>query len=161
MPTALESGAIQGDIASAPVWAMPVAKGVGIVWISSPKGDLPPDSTPGASGHLQAMREFAEANPDLTRRIAAVLVDLARAIDDRPTEVKAAVAQLFADLPPSSLDLLFASEAPSWQAQPATTEEMHPHGSIGSTRPRCYSPAQLSADLGEPHAEANPRPHRP
>jgi ABC-type nitrate/sulfonate/bicarbonate transport system substrate-binding protein len=124
MPTALESGAIQGDIASAPVWAMPVAKGVGIVWISSPKGDLPPDSTPGASGHLQAMREFAEANPDLTRRIAAVLVDLARAIDDRPTEVKAAVAQLFADLPPSSLDLLFASEAPSWQAQPATTEEM-------------------------------------
>jgi ABC-type nitrate/sulfonate/bicarbonate transport system substrate-binding protein len=70
------------------------------------------------------MREFAEANPDLTRRIAAVLVDLARAIDDRPTEVKAAVAQLFADLPPSSLDLLFASEAPSWQAQPATTEEM-------------------------------------
>ena len=124
MPTALASGAIQGYIASAPIWAVPVAKGVGVAWISGPKGDLPPENTPAASGHLQAMRHFAETNQGLMDRIAAVFADLAQAIDTRPATVETAVAKLYPDLSPGLLDLLFTSEARSWQAKPVTSAEM-------------------------------------
>ena len=98
MPAALESGAIQGYISGAPFWAVPVVKGSGVLWLSGPKGELPAANVPATSGDMQAMRDFAEANPDLIKTVAAVFDDLAKAVDERPAEVKAAVARLYPDL---------------------------------------------------------------
>jgi len=124
MAAALETGAIQGFINSAPYWAAPVLKGSGIVWISGPKGELPPENTPLTSVSLATMRDFATANPELMRGLGAALADLSSAIDERPADVKAAVAKLFPDLDAKSLDLLFASEAPAWRTKPLTATDM-------------------------------------
>jgi ABC-type nitrate/sulfonate/bicarbonate transport system substrate-binding protein len=124
MPAALESGVVQGFFTSAPFWAFPVLRGVGVVWISGPKGELPREHAPASSASLQVMRDFAEANPELMRSAASVIADLVRAIDERPGEVKAAVAKLYPDLDAPTLDLLFASESVAWKARPLTPEDM-------------------------------------
>ena len=124
MTAALESGAIQGYIAGAPFWAVPVVRGSGVLWISGPKGELPSEYTPASASGLQAMRDAAEANSDVMKRLAAVQADLARAIDERPADVKAAVARLYPDLDAKTLDLLFASESRAWKARPLTAKDM-------------------------------------
>jgi ABC-type nitrate/sulfonate/bicarbonate transport system substrate-binding protein len=124
MPAALESGAIQGYVASAPYWAAPVIKGSGVLWISGPKGELPAEFAPASSASLQVMRDVAEGNPDLIKRLAAVFADLVKAIDERPGDVKAAVAKLYPDLDPKTLDLLFASESRGWKAKPLMAKDM-------------------------------------
>jgi ABC-type nitrate/sulfonate/bicarbonate transport system substrate-binding protein len=124
LPVALESGAIQGYISSAPFWAYPVIRGAGVLWASGPKGEFLPELTPSVTGQLAAMREFAAANPDLIKSVQAVLADLAIAIDQRAEEAKAAVGKLYPDLDAASLDLLFASESPGWKAPPPTVEQI-------------------------------------
>ncbi len=124
MAGALESGAIQGYIAGAPSWAPPVVKGSGVVWISGPKAELAAENSPASSASLQALREVAEANPELMKRLATVNDDLAKAIDERPAEVKAAIARAYPDLDAKTLDLLFTSESAAWKAKPLTIEDM-------------------------------------
>jgi ABC-type nitrate/sulfonate/bicarbonate transport system substrate-binding protein len=124
MAAALESGAIQSYIASAPFWAPPVVRGLGVVWISAPMGELPPEYTPASSGSLQTMREFAEANPELMKSLAAVFTDLNKEIEHHPAEVKAAIAKLYPDLDAPTLDLLFASESRAWSTKPLTANDM-------------------------------------
>ncbi len=124
MPAALESGAIQGYVASAPVWAAPVVKGSAVQWISGPKGELPREHTPASSSNVQAMRDHAEANPDLVKRVAAVFADFAKAIEERPAEVKATIAKLYPDIDAPTLDLIFASESLAWKTKPPTAEDV-------------------------------------
>jgi len=124
MPAALANGAIDGFVASAPVWAQPVLKGTGVLWISGPRGDLPEAFTPAASGDMQTMRSTAEANPELMLKLVAVFADFARAVDERPDAVKAGVAKLFPDLDAATLELLFASESRAWRVKPPTLAEM-------------------------------------
>lgn len=124
MASAIEAGAIQGYIAGAPSWTPPVVKGSGIVWISGPKRDFPADNMPVSAGSLQALRDHAEANPDLMRRLTAVFVDLAKAIDERPADVKAALARVYPDLDGTTLDLLLASESAAWKAKRLTADDM-------------------------------------
>lgn len=124
MASALEAGAIQGYIAGAPSWAPPVIRGTGVVWISGPKHDFPPENAPASQGNLQTMADFAQANPDLMQRLAAVIADLVRAVDERPAEVKAAVAKVYPSLDPATLDLLFASESAAWKAKLLTPDDV-------------------------------------
>jgi ABC-type nitrate/sulfonate/bicarbonate transport system substrate-binding protein len=124
MPAALESGAIQAYSAAAPFWALPVVKGVGVLWIAGPKGELPAEHNPASAGNMQTMRAYAEANPDLVRRLAAVFADLVKAIEERPAAVRAELAKLYPDLDAATLDLLFASEAIGWKAMPLTPADM-------------------------------------
>jgi ABC-type nitrate/sulfonate/bicarbonate transport system substrate-binding protein len=124
MPAALESGAVQGFIAGAPFWAFPIRKGSGILWISGPKAELPPENMPASSANLQVFSDFAAANPDWAKSLATVFTDLATAIDERPADVKAAVAKLYPDLDPGTVDLLFAAEAAAWKTKPATPADM-------------------------------------
>jgi ABC-type nitrate/sulfonate/bicarbonate transport system substrate-binding protein len=134
MASAFEAGAIQGYIAGAPSWAPPVVKGTGIVWISGPKKEFPPENMPVSAGSLQAMRDFAEANPDLMKRLAAVFADLSEAIDERPADVKEAVGKVYPNLDSATLDLLFASEAAAWKAKPLTVADIkHDIGFIKSS----------------------------
>jgi ABC-type nitrate/sulfonate/bicarbonate transport system substrate-binding protein len=124
MPAALDSGAIQGFTSSAPYWAMPVAAGSGVLWISGPRGEFPPDYTPQITAQLQTTRAFAQANPELMRDLVAVFADLAEAIDRRPEEVKAAVARLYPGLDARTLDVFFASESLGWRGRALTAQDM-------------------------------------
>ena len=69
MMAALESGAIKGFTASAPIWGPTVLRGKGVEWISAPKGDLPDANVPRAATSYQAMRSVAEANPELMQQV--------------------------------------------------------------------------------------------
>ena len=124
MPAALQNGSIQGFLASAPFWAIPVVNGTGIVWISGPKGELPPENTNTSSTGLQMLRETAEADPQLAKSFAAVFADLRKAIVERPADVKAAVSRVFPDLDAKMLEVLYASESNAWNARPLTAADM-------------------------------------
>ena len=124
MGAALESGAIQGFVATAPYWAFPVRKGSAVLWISAPKGELPPGNTTASGANYQTMRDFAEKNPDLINRFMAVLSDLSKAIEERPNEVKAAVAKLFPELDAATIDLLYGLESPAWKTKPVTVNDV-------------------------------------
>jgi ABC-type nitrate/sulfonate/bicarbonate transport system substrate-binding protein len=124
MPAALERGAIQGYLASAPYWAGPVANGKGIVWISGPKGELPPNSVNATSTQLQMLRATAEADPELAKQLAEVFADLRKAIDERPAEVKAAVARVFPDLDARILDIVYPAESAAWNAKPLSVADI-------------------------------------
>ncbi len=124
MPAALESGAIHGYIASAPIWGVSVLKGSGVVWASGPRGEMPAEFAPKSSANLQVLREFAEANPDIVRKLASVYADFARSVRERPAEVKAAITKIYPDLSGEALDLAFASESLAWGAVPPTAEDI-------------------------------------
>lgn len=124
MQAALESGAIDGYLSSAPFWAFPVVKGEGYVWISGPKGDFPDGTTPTVTALLVANRDYAAANPELVTKLKAVVAELGKAIEQRPGEVKQAVAKLYPDLPAPALDLLFDVESLSWNAKQLTPADM-------------------------------------
>jgi ABC-type nitrate/sulfonate/bicarbonate transport system substrate-binding protein len=121
---ALESGAIQGHIGGAPFWARPVVKGTGVLWINGAKGEFAAEFAPSISATLGALREVAAAEPDLMRRLNAVFVDLGKAVEQRPNDVKAAMGRLFPDLDATTIDLLFDSESGSWKAPEVTPQEM-------------------------------------
>ena len=124
MPAALETGAIQGFTSGSPYWAIAVNNGSAVLWLNGPAGEFSHDYTPGITAQIQAMRDFAEANPAMMNDIRAVFADLAKAIEERPAEVRAAVARLYPDLQPQVLDLLFASEALGWKGGPLTVKDM-------------------------------------
>ena len=124
MQAALETGAIDGYLSSAPFWAYPVVKGGGHVWISGPKGEFPVASTPTVTALLLTTREYADANPDLMKGLKAAVADLGRTIVERPGDVKSAVAKLYPDLPPDALDLLFSVKSLSWNAKQLTPADL-------------------------------------
>ena len=123
MAAALESGAIQGYLASAPFWAGPILNGKGVVWISGPGGEMPAGTVNATSTQLQMLRDTAQADPELARRFAAVFADFRKAIDERPAEVKAATARVFPDLDPKLIEIVFPSESRAWNAKPLTPED--------------------------------------
>ena len=144
MPAALSGGAIQGFTSSAPYWVFPVADGSGVLWISGPKGEFPPENTPAITAQLQTMREIAQADPDLIKAAVAVVADLSKAIEERPADVKAAVAKLYPGLEPATLDLLFASESLGWKGTPLTASGMARE--IGITKATMQMPQLDSLD---------------
>ena len=124
MQAALESGAIQGYFASAPFWAAPVAKGAAVLWINGPGGEIDRRHGPANAGHLQAMRDYAEANPELVAKLRAVFAEFVQALDARPAEVRAAVQTLFPAVDAQTLDLVLASEMRAWKVQPPSAEDL-------------------------------------
>ena len=124
MVAALETGAIQGIIAGSPIYARPVLNGSGVMWINGPKRELAPEFTPAHAVTLNTKREFAQANPDLIKRITAVFGDLAKAVDERPNDVKAAILKLFPELDARTLDLLYVTESQGFKARPLTVRDM-------------------------------------
>jgi ABC-type nitrate/sulfonate/bicarbonate transport system substrate-binding protein len=124
MVAALDKGAIQGFIASSPFYALPVLAGNGVLWISGPHAEFPPQYSPANAITLNTRREYADANPQLMKRLVAVFADVAKAIDDRPADVKAAIARIFPDLDKKTIDLLFDTESPAFKTKPLTEEDM-------------------------------------
>jgi ABC-type nitrate/sulfonate/bicarbonate transport system substrate-binding protein len=124
MPAALESGAIQGFVASAPYWVYPVTKGTGLVWVTGPKGEIPPEFSPTTASIVQVRRDFAEANRDLVKNVAAAFADFAKAVEERPADVKAAIAKSFPEVDRQTADAFFDLESTAWTGKPLTAPEM-------------------------------------
>jgi ABC-type nitrate/sulfonate/bicarbonate transport system substrate-binding protein len=124
MPIALETGAIQGYLASAPFWIFPVAKGTGVVWVSSPKGEIPSEFAPTSSSLVLTMRDYAEANPDIAKIFRDVVAEFGKAIDERPNDVKAAIAKVFPDLDAQTIETFYKAEASAWQTKPLTPSDI-------------------------------------
>jgi ABC-type nitrate/sulfonate/bicarbonate transport system substrate-binding protein len=124
MQAALETGSIDGYLSSAPYWALPVVSGKGVLWISGPQGEFPKATTQSITALLVTRAAFAEANPELMDKLRAIVADVGEAVENRPDEVKAAVARLYPDLAPESLDILLAGEARSWSTAPLTAETL-------------------------------------
>jgi ABC-type nitrate/sulfonate/bicarbonate transport system substrate-binding protein len=100
MVAALASGAIQGFIGGAPFWAVSVAKGQGVDWVSAPKGQLPEENTPASTALIAMMGGYVSANPQVVKNFNAAFADL--------------------DTDAATLDLLFAAEASAWNAPPVS-----------------------------------------
>jgi ABC-type nitrate/sulfonate/bicarbonate transport system substrate-binding protein len=124
MPTALESGAIDGYIASTPAWAVPVVRGTAELWLSGITDDFPAETTPGVSSILMVREDFATKNSDLVDKVVSVLSDFAKLIKDDPASVKAAVRKLYPDLDPRIIEIFFMKEVDGWGGWALTTEDM-------------------------------------
>ena len=124
MQAAMESGAIQGYVASAPFWVLPLVSGSATLWISGPGADLPANLRPRSNSVLLTTRAIANANPDLVKSIVGVFTDFAEAVDKRPADVKAAVAKVFPNVDARTLEVLFESESKAWKAKPLTPADI-------------------------------------
>ena len=124
MGAALETGAVQGIIATAPFWALPVIKGTGVLWLSPPKGDLPAQFMPSTASLVATTKEFAQANPELVKKVGAVFDDLSEAVEKRPADVKAAIAKLYPELDAKTLDLVFSMEAKAFNGKRLTPDDI-------------------------------------
>jgi len=124
MLAAMQSGAIQGYVASAPFWVPPVVNGSGVLWVAGPKAELPAEFRPRSNSVLLTQRDTAKAKPDTIKRTQAVFADFVEAVDKRPAEVKAAIAKVFPSLDARTVDVLFESEALAWRAKPLTPADI-------------------------------------
>lgn len=124
MVAALETGAIQGYVASAPFYAVSALSGKGVVWISGPRGDFPDHLRPQNAQTLNAKRDFAVRQPEAVRRLRAVMADFGTVVERQPELVKAALSKLYPDVTPETLNVLFANELPGFKTQPLTVDDM-------------------------------------
>ena len=124
MPAALESGAVQGFMASSPMYAQPIKTGKGVEWISGPKNEFPKEFLPGNPTALSTTAAYAKANPDVIEKVRAALAEFSQAVKDRPDEVKATILKIYPSLDAQLLDLIYNTEGQAFQAKPVTVESM-------------------------------------
>jgi ABC-type nitrate/sulfonate/bicarbonate transport system substrate-binding protein len=124
MGAALQSGAVDGIIVTAPYWTYPVLKGDGVLWLMPARGDLPPQFMPSSASVTATTREFALANSGLVNSVTAVFAELSTAFADEPAEVKAAIAKLYPELNPETLNLIFSLEAKAFETGPLTQTDI-------------------------------------
>lgn len=122
MVAALESGAVQGFIASAPFYGIPAVKGTGVVWLSGPKGEYPQGCATTYAATINASQAYAKANPEAIKRVKAVFADFADIVRQKPDDVKGAIGKIFPDIDKPTIELLFQSESLGYSAAPPTAE---------------------------------------
>lgn len=124
MVAALESGAVQGYTAGAPFWGEQVARGKAVMWLSGPRSDLPRENTPASITSIHAMRPFAEANPDLMKRLIDSYRAFSEILEKTPGEVRATLGRLYPDVDAATMDVLFAAESRAWRFRDVTPDDM-------------------------------------
>jgi ABC-type nitrate/sulfonate/bicarbonate transport system substrate-binding protein len=124
MPSALDSGTIQGFLGATPAWAVPVLRGTGVLWLSGPAGDFPTETSPGTSSLLLSRRDFAQSHTSLVDAMRSILADFGRKVAENPDEVKAAIARVYPTLDPQIIAMYFKNESAAWDAKPFTAKEM-------------------------------------
>jgi ABC-type nitrate/sulfonate/bicarbonate transport system substrate-binding protein len=123
MLAAMEAGAIQGFTAAAPFWAQSVTTGKAVDWISI-KDELPAKFVPTMSSALGTRGDVIKKEPELVKKMAAVVADLGVAVKERPADVRAAMAKIFDGLDAKTMAVLFEGETRSWQTKPLTVEQV-------------------------------------
>jgi ABC-type nitrate/sulfonate/bicarbonate transport system substrate-binding protein len=124
MVAALQTGAIQGMVVGAPLYAKAILNGTGVIWMSGPKGEIPAQFSSANAVTLNTKRQFAEANRDLVARLAAVFADLSDAVVNRPNDVKAAIMKLFPEIDQKTMDLIYETESNGFHTKPVTVADM-------------------------------------
>ena len=122
MVAALQTGAIDGFMASAPFYVAPPRGGFGVIWINGPKGEFP--VAPANSTLLLTMRDVAAAHPELVDRLIAVFLDFGREVAAHPAAVKAAIARLNPTVDPATVDMVFDTEASGFAVGKLTVGEI-------------------------------------
>jgi ABC-type nitrate/sulfonate/bicarbonate transport system substrate-binding protein len=124
MIAALETGAIDGFIASSPYHVTPVIRGNAVLWINGPKGDFPPDNVPVNSTVVITKGGYARENPALVKAVKAAFADLSTAFEAEPAAVKAALQRVYPEITGKTLDLVFETDLPGFRTTPLTVEEL-------------------------------------
>lgn len=124
MVAAFQRGAIDGFTVASPYFTPPLLAGTGVMWVSGPRGDFPPDNAPANSVVVIAKRDFLAANPELTKRVVAAFEDFWKAVGERPNDVKAAMKRLWPDMDDKTLDLVFEVESNGFKATRLTVDDM-------------------------------------
>ena len=124
MPAALESGAIQGFVASFPFAGTPVLRGTGVIWIDGPGGELPPDLLPSSSSVLQSTNTYVAANRPTVRKLQQSIVDIAGFIEKDPAAAKKALAASYPQLSAQEIDFAFAQQWRNWTKPFLTAADM-------------------------------------
>ncbi len=70
------------------------------------------------------MRPFAEANPGLMRQLTDTQQQLGAAIEATPAQVRAALGEVYRDIDPATMDVLFAAESRAWVTRRMTPADM-------------------------------------
>lgn len=123
MVAALQTGAIDGYVASSPFWTDPVLRGEAVVWISGPAGEWPDGYSPVNAVTVHSTGRLASEKPEVIAAMRAVGVDLAKTFRENPVEAKAAISRLFPDISAEALDLIYEIEAPAFGGTTPPTEE--------------------------------------
>jgi ABC-type nitrate/sulfonate/bicarbonate transport system substrate-binding protein len=124
MNAAMESGAVAGYIGGAPFWPAALKTGSGVVWISGPKGEILAKHSPVSTSNLQVMRPYAEAHPEIIEATIAAFNDMGKALDENPTEGRAALGRLYPDIDADTLDILYKAESGAWRNKPYTEADI-------------------------------------
>lgn len=125
MVAALETGAIDGYIGTAPFWVQSVQKSGAVMWLSGPKGELPPEFTPASCANLQVTRDYAEAHPDIVKAIAAAEADYTKSVENDPAGLRAAIHRLYPEYDDKTVELMLSVEADAWRkSNPLTAADM-------------------------------------
>jgi ABC-type nitrate/sulfonate/bicarbonate transport system substrate-binding protein len=124
MVAALQVGAVQGMAGAAPFSLTPIVNGSGVLWISGPKGDLPPASRPSSSACLQTTADYARGHPEVVQALQAVFVDVGTLIKGQPDQAKALLAKAFPQLEPPVLEAAFAESADNWSQSAMTLDDI-------------------------------------
>jgi ABC-type nitrate/sulfonate/bicarbonate transport system substrate-binding protein len=124
MVAALETGAIDGMVASFPFAGTPILRGTGVLWIDGPGGDLPEAALPSSSSTLHATGEYVAANDDTVRRFQQTLVDVGSFIHEHPDLARDALAKAYAQLGADEIAIAFSSQKENWTKPFLTVEDM-------------------------------------
>jgi ABC-type nitrate/sulfonate/bicarbonate transport system substrate-binding protein len=124
MPAALESGAIQGFVASFPFAGMPVLRGTGVIWIDGPGGELPSDLMPSSSSVLQATSTYIKANEATVHKLQQSIEDIAGFVQKDQAAAKRALAASYPQLSAQEIDLAFDRQWKNWTKPFLTAVDM-------------------------------------
>jgi len=124
MAAALQTGAIDGFIASAPFWVAPVDGGFGTVWLKGTLGELGAAHTLSSAASAQMLRSHAEKNPEIVNRLRAALDELSTIIVEMPEVVKEALLKIYPSLTPQALDIVYETDAIGWTNNKLTPENI-------------------------------------
>ena len=116
MIPALQTGAIQGYIASSPYWSASVLDKAGVMWINAARGELPAAFQPSSSAVLEVMGSTVEANKEKTARLRRVFTDVAERIKSDPAAAFAALQRAYPQTNAETLKLVFDQDASNWSA---------------------------------------------
>ncbi len=124
MVAALESGAIQGMIASFPYAGTAILGGKGVQWIDGPGAELPAAALPASSSTVQTTAAYARANADTVRRFQQSIIDIATFIPAHPDAAKQDLAKGYPQLSPAEIDLAFKGQKENWTKPFLTAADM-------------------------------------
>ena len=124
MAAALKSSAVQGFVASAPLWVQAVNDGDGVIWLSGPKGEFERQFTPASASLMEARRDYAQAHPDVIRDMKAGFADFVDLVKKDPDQIKQLMKKRYPSLDDKMVGLLFEAEAEAWKAVPYGAADM-------------------------------------